>query len=212
MSAVISKRASAPRLPLWAAGVGIGLLWLVYTALQLPLEFGWSRAALAGLELALATLAVGLLLAAGFDRRMCFLQVRPLSVKGAVALALTLPLLLPVFLTGHFSGWQAGNVLVYGTLEALTQVLFFRCALLPLLLRVLSGKPLAAIGLAALLHGLWHIGPVGLGLPWTSALPVMLVPFLAGLAWNWQIWRDRTAVWVAVYHLLIDQGMAMFAW
>jgi hypothetical protein len=31
----------------------------------------------------------------------------------------------------------------------------------------------------------------------------MLVPFLCGIGWGWQVRRDRTVVWAMVQHSLI---------
>jgi len=129
-----------------------------------------------------------------------------------LAFAISLPLLLPGFLTGTFAGWNPVILLVYGPLKAITQELFFRCTVLPVFLRLFRRRLWLPIFLAALVHGLWHVGPLSLGQPWFAVLSVMAVPFLGGLAWNWQVQHDRTALWVTIYHILIDQGVSLFTW
>lgn len=158
--------------------------WLAYTGLQALISMDrLSQPVSAILAIIPGLLSVIALLAAEFTLQDCFLKIAPLSRQGLLALVATL-LLLPVFLTGAWSGWNVPGVLVYAPATAISQELFFRCALLPLLLRVLKGHPYLAIFLSALLFGLWHIGPLALGLPWYNVLPVMIVPFLGGLAWD----------------------------
>lgn len=187
--------------------------WLAYTGFQVLITMGrLPQPVSAILEITPGLLSVITLLAAGFTLQDCFLKIAPLSRLGLLALAATLPLLLPVFLTGVWAGWNAPGVLVYGPATAISQELFFRCALLPFLLRVLKGRPYLAIFLSALPFGLWHTGPLALGLPWYNVLPVMFVPFLGGLAWGWQARRDQTILWVVILHILFDQGMSLFTW
>jgi hypothetical protein len=190
-------------------------LWLAYIGLEALIFTG---RVLPPLNVALAflpgLLGLAVILSAGFTARECYLQIAPLSRKGMLALLLTLPLLLPVYLAGYLSGtwagWNAANLLLYGPAGAITQVLFFRCVLLPVLLRMRKGHPTQAIILAALMHGLWHVGPLVQGYAWYQALPVMLVPFLVGIAWNWQVQHDRTILWVMILHILTDQGIVLF--
>jgi len=50
---------------------------------------------------------------------------------------------------------------------------------------------------------LWHIGPLFMGTPLPAVAAIMLVPFIAGIGWGWQVKRDGTVVWAMVQHSLI---------
>lgn len=200
-------------LPLPLATGLILILWLVYTGgVALNMTGFLRQPAFVILEIITALLGVGVLMAAGFQRQELFLRLGRLSKKGLLALLITAPLMLPVFLSGTWGGISWNDLLVYAPGTAIGQELFFRCALFPLFLRLLPGRLGLAIFLAALLHGLWHVGPISTGAPWYGSLSVMAVPFLASLAWNWQVKHDRTFIWVMIYHLLIDQAMSLFVW
>jgi membrane protease YdiL (CAAX protease family) len=64
-----------------------------------------------------------------------------------------------------------------------------------------------ALSLTVILHstlfGLWHIGPLFLGAPRWAVLAVLIVPFLAGIGWGWQVRNDRTVLRAMVQHTLI---------
>jgi hypothetical protein len=40
----------------------------------------------------------------------------------------------------------------------------------------------------------------------------MVVPFLGGLAWGWQVQRDQTVVWAMSAHILILIATSFFSW
>jgi membrane protease YdiL (CAAX protease family) len=149
-------------------------------------------------------LGLGLLLTAGLSRQQCFLVIRPLSrvgfaVLGAVFL-FALAAILPVSV---WQGWSWQAALVYAPASGISQELFFRSVLLPTMQRVLKRRDRSALIAHSMLFGLWHIGPLFLGAPLWAVLLVMLVPFLSGLGWGWQVMRDRTVVWAMVQHSLI---------
>jgi membrane protease YdiL (CAAX protease family) len=81
--------------------------------------------------------------------------------------------------------------------------LFFRAALLPAMRSLLPKRAGLALILHSVLFGLWHIGPLFLGAPIWAVIAVMLVPFLSGIGWGWQVVRDGTVVWAMVQHSLI---------
>ena len=208
-----NKEASQRSLHFSLAAAAVFGLWVIYVVIEgLILAGRITQPLSAALEFIPGLLGLAVLLAAGFLAGDLFLQVRPLSRKGLFALLATVPLVLPVYLTGSWTGWKWENLLIYGPAGAISQELFFRCALLPVALRVFKGKPFLAIFVAALKHGLWHVGPVVQGAPWYGVLPVMMVPFLASIAWNWQVQHDRTVLWATILHILIDQGITLFAW
>ena len=87
--------------------------------------------------------------------------------------------------------------------SGVSQELFFRSALLPATQLLLKGRPGLALLLHSLLFGLWHIAPLFLGAPIWAVIAVMLVPFLSGIGWGWQVRQDRTVVWAMLQHSLI---------
>jgi membrane protease YdiL (CAAX protease family) len=188
-----------------AVGIVIGL-WLVYTVLQTlsvvyKMDGIWS--AIAGFVLGL--LAVGVLLSAGLSAAECYLQVRRLSWAGLAVLvavaALALAAILPV---GTWQGWNWLAALVYAPAGGFAQELFFRSALLPAMhLALKKERPWWALLLHALLFGVWHIAPLFVGAPPWAVAAVMLVPFVCGIGWGWQVRRDRTVLWAMVQHSLI---------
>lgn len=199
-----SPRSSRIRIgPVVAVGVVI-LLWAGYSALQTLYVLGRvSEAASALLGFLPGLLAVGLLLAAGWFRQECFLVARRLSWPGLAVLAaifvLGLAAVLPV---SEWQGWSWTAALVYAPASGISQELFFRAALLPALQRMLGGRPGLASVVHSILFSLWHVGPLFLGAPIWAVLAVMLVAFLAGLGWGWQVQRDRTVLWAMLQHSL----------
>jgi membrane protease YdiL (CAAX protease family) len=187
-----------------AVGVVI-LLWLAYTTLQTltVLErVGEPWAAL--LAFLPGILGAGVLLAAGFSREECTLQFRPLSWRGFAVLVAVFAFALGAMLpAGVWQGWSWMAALVYAPASGIAQELFFRAALLPAVEWTLKGRPGLALIVHSALFGLWHIGPLFLGAPAWAVLAVMLVPFLSGIGWGWQVRRDRTVLWAMLQHSLI---------
>jgi membrane protease YdiL (CAAX protease family) len=187
-----------------AVGVVI-LLWLGYTTLQtlsVVGRVGEPWAALLGFLPGL--LGTGVLLAAGFSREDCYLQIRPLSRRGFAVLAAVYVFALAAILpAGVWQGWSWMAALLYAPASGIAQELFFRAALLPAVGWTLKRRPWLALVLHSALFGLWHIGPLFLGAPVWAVIAVMLVPFLSGLGWGWQVRHDRTVVWAMVQHSLV---------
>lgn len=122
-----------------------------------------------------------------------------LAVLGAIfvfALAAILPF-------GVWRGWNWTTVLVYAPTSGVSQELFFRAVLLPALLLTLKGRPHLALILHAALSGFWHIGPFFVGAPIWAAFVVVLVLFVCGIGWSWQVKQDGTVFWAMVQHSLI---------
>jgi membrane protease YdiL (CAAX protease family) len=192
-------------MPSLAAIVGVMLLWLGYTTLQTLSVMGylpepWSAAA----SMVPGILGVGALLAAGLSREDCFLRLGRLSGAGFGVLAAVFVFALAAVLPlGRWQGWNWRAALVYAPASGISQELFFRSALLPALQWVLRTRPGLALVLHSVLFGLWHIAPLFLGAPIWAVLAVMLVPFLSGLGWGWQVRHDGTVVWAMIQHSLI---------
>lgn len=181
------------------------LLWAGYTLVQTLAVVGTiSEAWSAALGFLPGLLGVAVLLTAGWSRQDCFLVARRLSWSGFAVLAavfvFALSAILPVM---EYQGWSWTAALVLAPAGGIAQELFFRSSLLPALRRVLLGRPGWALVGHSVLFGLWHIGPLFVGAPVWGVLVVMVVPFLAGLGWGWQVTRDRTVLWAMVQHSLI---------
>lgn len=76
---------------------------------------------------------------------------------------------------------------------------------------LLPDRPRLALIFHSVLFGLWHIAPLFVGAPAWAVTAVMLVPFLSGLGWGWQVRHDRTVVWAMVQHSLIWVVALQFA-
>ncbi len=70
-----------------------------------------------------------------------------------------------------------------------------------MLLRLARGRARPAIALQAALFALWHARAflvVGVA----PALAALLVLFVGGVLWGWQVWRDRTLAYAALQHTI----------
>ncbi len=202
------KTESSDRLP-WqktrTAAFVVLLLWLMYTALQTFFVAGLVSEGLSSLLALLpGLLGAGTLLLSGVSRKDCFLVYKPLSRPGFAVLAavfvFALAAILPV---SRWQGWSWKAALLTAPASGISQELFFRSALLPMLREMYPGKARKSLLLQALLFSLWHIGPLFVGAPLWAVLAVMLVPFLSGIGWGWQVQRDGTVLWAVIQHSLI---------
>jgi membrane protease YdiL (CAAX protease family) len=186
-----------------AAGVVLAL-WAPYA-----LYFALAPEGLAGVVVGAlpGLLGVGVLLLAGFRPEECFLRPAGLSRAGAGVLAAVTLLMVPILATGRWSGWDWFAVLVAAPASGVTQELYFRSALLPVLLRWLSNKP--ALLVHAAVFALWHLRMLT-QMPVPVALVSLAVMFLAGTGWGWQALRDHTVVWAMAQHSLFLMVMALF--
>ena len=183
----------------------VALLWLGYTALQtLSVMERVDKPTTVLLGFLPGLLGVGVLLAAGFARADCSLQFRTLSRKGlAVLVAVFVFALAAILPAGVWQGWSWVAALVYAPADGIAQELFFRAALLPAVESILKRRPRLALIAHSALFGLWHIGPLFLGAPVWAVIAIMVVPFLSGIGWGWQVRHDRTVLWAMVQHSLI---------
>jgi membrane protease YdiL (CAAX protease family) len=179
--------------------------WLAYTVLQtLAVMERLSEPAYAAIGFLPGMLGVGALLGAGISREECYLRIAPLSWKGFGVLAgifvFALAAILP---SGVWRGWDWIAAFVYAPANGISQELFFRSALMPATLATFKKRTTLALILHSILFGLWHIGPLFLGTPAPIVAAIMLVPFLSGIGWGWQVKRDGTVVWAMIQHSLI---------
>ncbi len=149
---------------------------------------------------------------AGLARGDLYLRLAPISRPGLAALAAATLLLLPIL--GSNTGWigfQLLPTLVFAPASGVAQELFFRSSLLPGLERAFGNKRMALLVQAAIFVGFHFRTFRAMG---TSPiiLITVVVLFLAGCAWGWQVQRDRTVAWAMVQHSLFLMLMSMFAW
>ncbi|MBN2388034.1 MAG: CPBP family intramembrane metalloprotease [Anaerolineales bacterium] len=185
------------------------LLWLVFTALY---TFQKNETIASFTNLLPGLLAVGALLAAGFRLEDCFLKWGRLSKRGAVYLLLTAVFLPAIYLTGRWTGWNWTAALLYAPFSAVAQELFFRSALLPVLLAILKDKPVLAIILHAVLFALWHLPQAALTAPLVGIISVVVVTFACGILWGLQVRQDRTVYWLVGLHTLLLIMNSLFTW
>jgi membrane protease YdiL (CAAX protease family) len=185
--------------------VPVLVLWLGYSTLQtlgtmehLSIELNAFLGFLPGL------LGLAMLRAAGFSLEDCYLRVKPLSRPSlAVLVGVYVFALAAVLPFGVWRGWDWVAALVYAPAGGISQELFFRAVLLPVLLSIFKNRLWLGLTAHSILFGLWHIGPLFIGAPLVIVFAVMLVPFLSGLGWGWAVQRDQTVLWAMVQHSLI---------
>jgi membrane protease YdiL (CAAX protease family) len=151
--------------------------------------------------LALGAGSVMSLVAGGASLADCHLTLGRLSLRGGLALLPILALWPFVLSTGTYTGPNPRAALL-GALGAIGQELFFRSALLPMLLARTTRR--RALILHTLAFGVWHAGallaaPGHLG----GAFSIILVSLGAGYAWAYQTARDRTVVWAMAHHAFL---------
>jgi hypothetical protein len=187
------------------AAAFIVLLWLAYTVLQTISVMGVEdETPAAVLSFVPGVIGIGVLLGAGLSTEDCYLRFQRLSWRGlwvlVAVMAFALAAILPVSV---WQGWSWRAALIDAPASGVSQELFFRSGLLPAMGLIVKDHRRAALVLHAVLFGLWHIGPLFVGAPIWVVVAVVLVPFLSGLGWAWQVQHDRTVVWAMIQHSAI---------
>jgi hypothetical protein len=157
-------------------------------------------------------LAVAVLLAAGFRLEDCFLKPGKLSGRGGLYLLVTILMMPILYLTGRWTGWDWTAALFHAPASAVSQELFFRCALLPVCLVIMKGKPVAGVLLHAFLFALWHLPKVAQAGQLAGIIAVVVFTFICGILWGLQVQRDRTVFWLVGLHALVLVINSMFTW
>ena len=156
---------------------------------------------------------VAILFSESLPAQYHYLRLGRISIAGlALYAALLIPYVFGILPTGRFVGWNPPEALIYAPIGALSQEISFRASLLPLLLWLQEGHRWPALLIPALLFGLWHIGAIFAGASLAEAIPVILVPFAFGIAWGWQVVRDRTVFWAVLHHTLLLVMMSFYTW
>jgi membrane protease YdiL (CAAX protease family) len=200
-----SQRDEGPAAPARAVTLGVLLLFVVATVVQtLQVLERLSEPVGTALGLVVGVTAIGLLLASGWSRSDCFLGPGRLSGRGALVLGWLLLLWPFVLATGQWVGWDTARAVTQG-LGGVAQELYFRAALLPLLLVLFAGRRWRALVAHAVLFTVWHAGAV-LVTPREAAggvVALLLVALLAGISWGWQTLHDGTVWWATAHHALL---------
>jgi membrane protease YdiL (CAAX protease family) len=173
-------------------------LWLPYAVLNTVFP---SPALTYALGLVFAACALAALRLAGLTWADLFLRAAWPSRTGGALLLILLLFIPAVLLAGRGQAWQPLDALVYAPLSGIGQELYFRAALLPVLLRRYPGRPQLALILQALAFALWHARAFRV-VPPVQASGAVLLLFVAGLLWGWQVRHDRTMLYAAVQHTL----------
>ena len=179
-----------------ARGVVVAL-WLPYLALNTAFP---GPGLTYGLGLAIAAASVGALLLAGATSRELFLRPAPLSRVGAVlllAVLVTLPLAVAV---GRGQRLEWLGTFGAAPASAIAQEVYFRAALLAALDGLSRGRH--GVSVQALLFAFWHARAFREVDP-GPALLVLLGAGVVGLAWGWQVRRDRTVIYATIEHALL---------
>lgn len=160
-------------------------------------------------------LGVYALLTVGITAKDCYLQFAPISKQSILVYAVLLFLMLPVVLTGlQSSDWTGIDwrlIFINAPIDAISQELYFRAALLPALLLVIPRQPRFALVLHALIFAFYHIGMFRVA-PAGVAVSALFLTFLVGMGWGWQVKRDGTVVWAMIHHTILQIILKLFTW
>jgi membrane protease YdiL (CAAX protease family) len=142
-----------------------------------------------------------------------YLIPRKLSLRGGIALVVVAVCLLPIILsTSIIVGWRWIPALVYAPASGIAQELYFRASLLPAMEGLIQKRNVTAIGLQSLIFVAFHLRTfLSIG-PNPIIVVVIVVLFVAGFAWGYQVQRDRTIIWAAALHSVFLVVMSMFQW
>jgi hypothetical protein len=185
------------------------LLWLVYTLLY---NLHPSDTLASVLEFVPGALAVGILVMSGFSLQKCYLRRAAISWPGLGLLAVSLLFMPFIWLTGRWTGWNWMDALLYAPASGISQELFFRAALLPILTASFKTKPFRAVVIQSVLFALWHVPKAYLTAPLGGTIGVIIVTFVCGILWGKQVQRDGTVIWLAGYHSLLLISNSFFTW
>ena len=186
------------RLPIPIATRFVVALWFPYAALNTIFP---SPALTYVLGLAVAVCALVALRLAGLSWQDLYLRAAWPSRVGGLLL-LTMMVFVPAaLLAGRGQAWQPRDALVYAPLSAIGQELYFRAALLPVMLRCYPSRPRLALTLQALAFALWHARAFRV-VPPVQASGALLLLCAAGLVWGWQVRHDRTVLYAVAQHTL----------
>ena len=184
-------------------------LWAVYTTI---FTLHPSDAISAIIEFIPGVISIIVLSFAGFSSEQCYLRLATISKQGLFLLTIFTLALIPILMTGEWVGWSWLPVLVYATASGISQELFFRSSLLPVVISVFKEKRFMAVFVHSLLFTLWHVPLAFTKAPLPGAIAVTIVTFIGGMIWGWQVQRDRTVYWAMIQHVIYLMIMSLFIW
>jgi len=184
-------------------------LWAVYTTI---FTLHPSDAISAIIEFIPGVISIIVLSFAGFSSEQCYLRLATISKQGLFLLTIFTLALIPILMTGEWVGWSWLPVLVYATASGISQELFFRSSLLPVVISVFKEKRFMAVFVHSLLFTLWHVPLAFTKAPIPGAIAVTIVTFIGGMIWGWQVQRDRTVYWAMIQHVIYLMIMSLFIW
>lgn len=190
--------------------VVIFLIWIAYTAIY---TFAPGGILSAGLDLAPGLAGIMFLtMGAGFKLQECYLRPARVSAKGLILLLLFLFALIPILVTGHFVGWDWKAGFLYAPASGVAQELFFRASLLPVTMRLFKTNRLLGVLVQSVLFVAWHIPLAFMKAPLPGAVGIIVVTFIGGMVWGWQVQRDKTVYWAMGQHIIYLILMSLFIW
>jgi membrane protease YdiL (CAAX protease family) len=213
----MNKNATAPRvvsiaLPRWLAIVIVLLMGAFYTFLdvrQLSEPINTILSFVPGL------LSFAAIIFAKMQSNVIesYLIPRKLSIHGSIALAVVAVCLLPILLSiSSKVGWHWIPALVYAPASGIAQELYFRASLLPAMEGLIQNKNITAICLQSTVFVAFHLRTfMSIGANPIIAV-VVVVLFVAGIAWGYQVQKDRTIIWAVALHGTFLVIMSMFKW
>jgi len=200
------------RRPLLSLRSALSLILLIWLSDTLIYTLQTENTPAAFLQFLPGALAVAVLFAAGLSIQDCYLRPAPLSRTGLMLLGASLLLMPILWLTGRWIGWNWMDALIYAPASGISQELFFRAGLLPVLLATLPAKPTRAITLHALLFSAWHVPKVIMTAPIGGIISVAAVTFVAGFLWAKQVRHDKSVFWLMGFHSIILFINSFFTW
>jgi hypothetical protein len=152
-----------------------------------------------------------ILLNKGWTRDELYLQYKPITFSGFSILILSVIFLPFIILSGTRQEFRFFDIFIDAPISGLTQELFFRSILMPVLIKYYNNNTRKAILTQTFLFSLWHIGVFWLA-PWWAGLVVCVVPFLCGYAWGWQVQHDKTIIYTIIIHIVFLIIMSAYTW
>jgi len=147
-----------------------------------------------------------------FNPEECFLHWKSISKQGFILLASFFIILIPVIMTGRWTGWNWTAGIIYAPASGVAQEMFFRATLLPVIIRLFKSHRLLAVVVHSLLFSIWHAPLAFTTAPLGGAIAVIIVTFIGGMVWGWQVQRDRTIYWAMIQHIIYLMLMSLFVW
>jgi membrane protease YdiL (CAAX protease family) len=194
-------------------GLAIGAVLVLFAAYITVYTLPLNDALSAILELIPGLLGIIILIRVfQFSLEECYLHWKPISRQGLVLLLGFFVILIPILVTGRWTGWNWTAGIIYAPASGIAQELFFRVTLLPVIIRLFKSHRLLAVIVHSVLFSIWHAPLAFTTAPLGGAIAVVIVTFIGGMLWGWQVQRDRTAYWATFQHIIYLMLVSLFIW